>query len=305
MLLKIDFRETELFTACAKLLALPEYAKYHVKIVACAIPLGDIILCEENAAQTEKIIIERKTLDDLAASIRDGRYAEQSFRLNECSSHNHNIYYLIEGDFKNYKSTYFSKNKIDKKCLLSAMTSIHYYKGFSVMRTLNVVETAEWLIQMADKIQREQLKNHAVAYYANTTIKPFAATPLGVEPFAATLATGECPLTNNDAPATSLPKDYVNVVVNKRIKKDNITAQNIGEIMLMQIPEVSANAAIAIMKKYGSLCNLMNALKETTILNSPLNAININEAYDSKKPRKLNKTTILNVYKYLINNTEL
>lgn len=289
MLIKIDFRETDLYAACEKILASPDYLKSNVKITACGIPLGDIIICEEDEKQTEKIIIERKTLDDLAASIRDGRYAEQSFRLNECTLHNHNIFYAIEGDLRHYKSTSFSKNKIDKKSLLSALTSIHYYKGFSLMRTINVTETAEWLIQMADKIQREQVKNKALPFYSNIQ----SSENLSVITI------------NEDVQQTiQSNKEYVNVVANKRIKKDNITSQNIGEIMLMQIPGVSANAAIAIMRKYGTILALIKALEETNIINSPLKDINIHENEADKKPRKINKPTILNVYKYLINNTE-
>ena len=43
----------------------------------------------------EKTIIERKSLADLASSIRDGRYAEQSFRLNGYPIFNHYIYFNI------------------------------------------------------------------------------------------------------------------------------------------------------------------------------------------------------------------
>jgi crossover junction endonuclease MUS81 len=40
-------------------------------------------------------IVERKTSDDLAASIRDGRYDEQKYRLKNCGINN--VIYLIEG----------------------------------------------------------------------------------------------------------------------------------------------------------------------------------------------------------------
>lgn len=40
-------------------------------------------------------IIERKTADDLAASIMDGRYEEQKFRLRNCGINN--VIYLVEG----------------------------------------------------------------------------------------------------------------------------------------------------------------------------------------------------------------
>ena len=296
MLIKIDFRETELYAALNQLLAIPENVKYTttVKLQNCSIPLGDIILSQEeedsNTSTTnDKIIIERKTLYDLAASIRDGRYAEQSFRLNECNVPNHNIFYAIEGDLRSYKSSHFSKNKIDKKALLSSMTSIHYYKGFSVMRTINVMETAEWIIQMADKIHREQIKKEVVPFYAVSQMG--ALSQMGAAP-----APGESETIGadvNTAYTDVIP--YTTVVANKRIKKENITIENIGEIMLTQIPGISANVAIAVMKKYGTIKNLIETLRETAIETSPLKEIVIGDS-----ARKLNKTNIANIYIFLM-----
>lgn len=40
-------------------------------------------------------IVERKTADDLAASIMDGRYEEQKYRLKNCGINN--VVYLVEG----------------------------------------------------------------------------------------------------------------------------------------------------------------------------------------------------------------
>lgn len=40
-------------------------------------------------------IVERKTADDLAASIMDGRYEEQKYRLKICGINN--VVYLVEG----------------------------------------------------------------------------------------------------------------------------------------------------------------------------------------------------------------
>ena len=43
----------------------------------------------------------------------------------------------------------------------------------------------------------------------------------------------------------------------KKVKKDNITPENIGEIILSQIPGVSSHTSKIIMDKYGSLYNLL------------------------------------------------
>ena len=46
--------------------------------------LGDYLIYDEINDKT-LVIIERKSLSDLEASIKDGRYNEQSFRLNNQS----------------------------------------------------------------------------------------------------------------------------------------------------------------------------------------------------------------------------
>ena len=111
--------------------------------------IGDIIF--ENDSGSPILIFERKTLNDLAASIKDGRYNEQSFRLDKEEIHNHNIIYIIEGDIERYNE---KKTHISKKTLTSSMFSLLYYKGFSVIRTNTIFETADTIVFFADKYDK-------------------------------------------------------------------------------------------------------------------------------------------------------
>ena len=251
MIIKVDFRETELIEVMMKLL--PSYEK--ITIETSNLPIGDIIICEDSG--DEKLMIERKTLNDLAASIRDGRYSEQSFRLNNSSIHNHNIYYLLEGNIHKYKSSKYGR-PIEKEAIISSITSITYVKGFSVYRSLDVDESALWLIQTAHKLS----KVNEPSYYDSLSK----------------------PQTDNE---------YVDV--SKRVKKDNITQENIGAIMLSQIPNVSTVSATAIMKNYSSIAELVSSLKENS---KALDAVCITTKTD--KTRKISKTCISNVYKFLL-----
>ena len=128
MIIKIDTREQELFKKCESTIAAVQKFT-DIKLISETLPLGDIII---NDGTNDCIIVERKSLSDLASSIKDGRYEEQSYRLNGSDHHNHNIVYLIEGDM--YRFNTF-KDRIDKQTLYSAMFSINYFKGFSVMRS--------------------------------------------------------------------------------------------------------------------------------------------------------------------------
>ena len=62
------------------LVALKRDYGYNYELVSSKLDLGDIIISTNE--DEELMIIERKSLNDLASSIKDGRYAEQSYRLN-------------------------------------------------------------------------------------------------------------------------------------------------------------------------------------------------------------------------------
>jgi ERCC4-type nuclease len=314
----IDCREKTLYDACEKQKLLND--KYvAIELSSENLPLGDMIIYDQN--NTELLMIERKSLLDLAASIRDGRYAEQSFRLNNCSLHNHNIIYLIEGDLRFYKPF---KGNVDKKALLSAMTSIMYFKGFSLQRTINGEESAEWLMQLAYKIQKEGPKSkpyfinslQAVAQQevkeeCETTVDEQAVQALTEQAVQALTeqavqalteqavqALTEQAVTEQAVPEQAVPEPDTSepsyTHVNKRIKKDNINIGNIGEIMLSQIPAVSPAVAISIMKKYSTLKALIAALSENKNALDDVYILDKNE-----KQRKISKTCIKNIYTYL------
>lgn len=265
MLIKIDVREQNLIIECNNLLN--NYENITIEIVT--LDIGDIILYDDDGK--EIMIIERKTLNDLASSIKDGRYKEQGYRLSNCSLHNHNIFYLIEGNLSSYNNKFNNNkfNRIDKKTLLSAFVSITYFKGFSLYRTNNLTETAEWILSYANKIQKD--KNQK-CYYNNNNENNNEK--------------------NNEKNNDIIPETYVNVC--SRVKKNNITLDNIGAIMLSQIPGVSTNVAEKIMQEYKTIGNLIENLKENQEI---LNTIKIGK---DDKLRKISKTTILNINKFLI-----
>jgi ERCC4-type nuclease len=273
MLIKIDTREQELFKKCESIiLAVPKFKD--IKLVFETLPLGDIII---NDGINDCVIIERKSLSDLAASIKDGRYDEQSYRLNGLAHHNHNIVYLIEGDMNRFNSF---KERIDKQTLYSAMVSINYFKGFSVMRSFNIEETAMIACNMVYKLVGG-FKAGKVGFYSN---KPLEL---------ATTSDEQHNDTETDKNDITQPteKDYCSVI--KKVKKDNITPENIGEIMLCQIPGVSSTIALAILSTFKTLPNLIKAIQEEETLS------NICTTDSSGKSRKISKAAISNIIKFL------
>lgn len=264
MKIKIDHREHDLIQSCKYFLEIsPLYKELQLEI--CNLPVGDIILCDNN--DCEKVLIERKTLSDLAASIKDGRYEEQSFRLNGLSIPNHNIMYMIEGDLNKVQTF---KSRIDKSVLYSAIFSLSYYKGFSVLRSQSVEETALMICHMTYKLKKGMSENKD-SYYKE-------------EKETNEKETNETNETNE--------KNYSTVV--KRVKKENITINNIGEIMLSQIPGISSTTAIAIIQQFKSLPKLVLSLNE-----NPDCLKDISYCNAKGQTRKINKSAIEHVKLYL------
>ena len=218
----------------------------------------------------------------MAASIKDGRYDEQSYRLNGLPHHNHNIVYLIEGDLAKFNSF---KERIDKQTIYSAMFSINYYKGFSLMRSTSMDETAFIVCNMAYKIGKDINK----APYFSDISKTLSINTITVNP---DLESG--PLEQETVQQQSQSKDYCSVI--KKVKKDNITEENIGEIMLCQIPGISSVTALTIMEKYKYLPNLVKCIQDDP---ECLNGISTTDS--NGKSRKISKTTIATIVKYLGN----
>lgn len=219
-----------------------------VSFQTCNLDLGDIHICDDN--ENIRVIFERKTANDLMSSIKDGRYKEQSYRLNSLDTHNHSIIYIIEGAMYNGNS----HNIVPT--MYSALCSLQLYKGFSIFKTNNIRETVEYVHFYACKIGKEENK-------------PF-------------FYSGE--ICNN--------VNYVDVVHQE--KKSNITPDNIGSIMLCNIPYISSVTAKTIMDKYKSIYSLISSL---TTDPECLDNITIET---NNKQRKISKKAIENIKKFLI-----
>ena len=278
MRIVIDNREGELITRINEIVSLlPEDKKRRIEIVIGNLPIGDILI--QKIVDTTFLIIERKTFADLLASIKDGRYEEQSHRLlNAGGVPPHSIIYLLEGMFSTLREP------IQKKIIYSAMTSLNYFKGFSVMRTSSVYETAEWLIAMVDKLDRELEKEQKESKgLIKNTPNEIVEGGSTQEPFV--------PQTNTEGGIVREPLVPYSSFV-KKVKKENITPENIGEIVLSQIPGISAVTAVAIMKKFSTFPKLLAAIQENP---QCMDDIMLETA---GKSRKISKSSVENIKKF-------
>lgn len=266
----IDEREISLYAKCAELSQSdPKFSS--VQLSKQVLNLGDILIQTDDGQ--DLLLIERKTFPDLLASIKDGRYAEQSHRLIYSSGYPpHSIIYLIEGIYSQIHKP------MEKQMILSTMTTVNVFKGFSVHRTSTVSESAEWIMLMAYKIGAEIGKGK-VPYWRRTH------TEEKTELVDNTTEGGE-------ANGIAEVPHYSTVV--KKVKKDNITPDNIGEIILCQIPSVNSTTAVAIMKQFTSFPHFMDELKKNPA------CIDTTVCVTKGKTRKVSKTCLANIKSYLL-----
>ena len=108
--------------------------------------LGDIIICDND--DNENLVIERKTVKDLAISIKDGRHKEQKARLIDC--------YALKG----IKVMYIIEGNIDKKgkisgipytTLVSSMINTMLRDDIYVYQSKDINDTKDFILAVYNK----------------------------------------------------------------------------------------------------------------------------------------------------------
>ena len=296
----IDERETELFEKCESIIRSSRIPS-SVQLSKEVLNLGDVLIKTDD--DKEVLLIERKSFQDLLASIKDGRYEEQSYRLLHSSGFPpHSVFYLVEGMFAQLRAP------LEKKIIMSAITTMQFFKGFSVQRTSTVHESAEWLLHFAEKIERNFSKG-VIPYYLTRPFRKYFTPPsreqialnadqsIKTENIATNLTETPVHSGENAGDAVTEPlqtaADYCHVV--KKVKKENVTPENIGEIILCQIPGISSVTAIAIMKHFNHFTHFIEELAK-----NPACIENLTTETNGKV-RKISKKSIESIRSYLMN----
>ena len=269
----IDFREKDILNFCNS-----QLNGRDIIITSENLPLGDI--------KIDKLLIERKSINDLAASIVDGRYKEQSFRLNKALDEGYKVFYFIEGNMDLYTGS------ISKNTLISTIYSLTH-KGFQVLLTKNSKESSLFILQFAEKMKNDKSKNEKMNKKELINNSEF----------------------NEHEIQKELTYENTEGIVQKK-KNKNITKENISVFMLCQIPGISITTAGILLKKYGHISKLIIAInnnpneinefeyiKEANIKDSNIKEANIKEANiknNKSNLKKLNKNIIKNLNEFLI-----
>ena len=133
-----------------------ENEKFKYEMLTC----GDIIFRNQNK---DICVIERKTISDLVASIKDGRYHNQKKMLLDKYPPS-SIFYILEGSFL-FKPQNILIHGITHDAIVSCIINTQLRDGIHVIQTKNLEETCDVIQHMYKRID----KNPEI--YCNVTSK--------------------------------------------------------------------------------------------------------------------------------------
>jgi ERCC4-type nuclease len=212
--------------------------------------IGDIII---KINSNTILLIERKKMEDLGASIRDGRHKEQKYRIMNSNIPLKNVLFLIEGEIKDLKH-----GNIKKNTLLGAILNTMFRDGINVFRTKDVDETCFFLERFISKYLKDGNKNIKNLLNSKDTNNMLDENP------------------------------NINYIDVKKVKKkNNLTPEVFNQLVLLQIPGVSNLFVERIFKEYNSIKHILKAYEEIDKLEEEI----VNEKNKGKK-KKISKETL-------------
>lgn len=182
--------------------------------------LGDIIFKKDDEII---LIIERKTINDLKASICDGRHREQKARLLGSGTSINRIMYIIEGSLDKSMDTKVAGVPIST--LLGSLINTQLRDNIKVYKTNSLLETSEFIKKLWDKLNKDYEE------YFNDDNEKISSSK-----YASTLKTS---------------------------KKANMTPEVWFISQLSLIPQVTEKIANEIVKKYTNMYTLMQEYDKT------------------------------------------
>ena len=257
-------------------------------IVTANLDIGDIIYSIDKIPY---VIIERKTVSDLSASIKDGRYKEQKYRLLKEQKKGCRIIYLIEGDI-------WAKPKYKPETLYSVIINSMIRDGIFVYISKNIGDTISFMkkinVQM-NKIKNDLIKpNYMSVGILNDTSHSDTSRSDTSRSDTSRSDTSHSDTSRSDT-SCSDADEYAQLI--KISKKSNFTPRVCYICQLAQIPRISQTIAISIVNKYPTMNDLIlayNKLEKDSDKEQLLSELKYNN-------RRIGKITSRNIYYFLFN----
>ncbi|KAJ3138712.1 Crossover junction endonuclease mus81 [Geranomyces variabilis] len=184
-------------------------------------------------------VIERKTTDDLVASIKDSRYKDQKIRLASCGLRNK--IYLVEKSPSLARAVDFGMTAIR-----TSMTQVQVIEGFFLKQTESLLETIQYLVLMTRQL---------IALHTGTDLFAIPSEIVTKDSFKEQREA----LEKQTARRIHVCFDTYQSL---NSKNSNFKLQEVWTRQLMTIKGVSGEKAVALAKNYPTMRSLMNALKQ-------------------------------------------
>jgi ERCC4-type nuclease len=181
--------------------------------------IGDIMF--RNGEETV-LVIERKTVNDLKASICDGRGREQKARLLNCGLKTSRVMYLIEGKLS--MSLDSKVSGVPVSTLIGSIINTQLRDDIKVYKTSTIDESVNFIQRLLEKLESD-----GSVYFKSET------SSMNDGSYASTLKTR---------------------------KKDNITPSVWFISQLAMIPQVTELIAVEIIKVYPNVSSIIKAYEE-------------------------------------------
>ncbi|KAI8819045.1 restriction endonuclease type II-like protein [Fimicolochytrium jonesii] len=184
-------------------------------------------------------VIERKTTDDLVASIKDSRFKDQKLRLKTCGLPS--PIYLIERSPSMVRALEFGMTAIR-----TAMTQVQVINGFFLKQTGGLDETVQYFVRLTRRLEKALLDKDLYAVPPSITTKDALQSYFTTHPHT--------------------PRLHLTFATYQSLntKSTSYRLQSIWIRQLMTIKGVSGEKAAALAKTYPTMRSLVKALKGKT-----------------------------------------
>ncbi|ORY83670.1 putative DNA repair protein Mus81 [Protomyces lactucae-debilis] len=212
--------------------------KSNIELIQRSLKVGDalwIAKCNDGREFVLDQIVERKRMDDLAASIKDGRWQEQRFRLAKCGAQQ--VIYIIE-------ESHAANVELFAEAMTTAISTMQVADGHFVKRVPSLDGTINYLATMTKKLK---------SIYEGQTLK---ALPDHMVDSRAFVQLSEH--LNKTQPGTRYFLSY-DAFDGLNQKSSNMRVGDIWIRMLMCIRGVSAEKAVEIQEHFPTLSLLLQA----------------------------------------------
>jgi len=282
--------------------------------------IGDIIITPSKYPN-KSLIIERKCMTDMIASIKDGRYKEQKLRLQAEIVNNPNslFCYLLEGMTNDLRLSN------DKILLYGGIISSMFRDKIPLIRTLSLSETLDMIIRLYERMNKNindffslkkvininHIPDHNIQNNSNVSIIPNSNVNIIDNTNVNIISNSNISIVANNSLATNIVDtnnlDTNNVDTNnlylqsiKKNKKENITPKLWNQMILTNIPGISNTIAIKINEVYPTINSLLktytNCIDDDTRIKLLANIILTNT---EKQKRRIGNVISKRIFEYL------